>query len=255
MKRYCTGLGILIVFQLTVSGQTFQDCLLQTTQQHIKKPYLVNSLETNQTESLIVREDGFDCVTFVEYTAGTCLQKTTLSQFEFETILTKLRYRNGKIDGYGSRIHYFSEWLIQAEKMGIGKNISKELGGRSRNKEINFMSLNQNFYPSLTEKKVLDTVMNVEKMLSATSIQYIPSHKILDMMYELKTGDLIAFTSRKKGLDIHHTGWIVLIKDQPHILHASQSEKRVEISGKNIFNFVNSSLQTDGIIVFRFNSR
>lgn len=255
LKFYITVLILPTLLHQWAYSQSFQDCLLQTTQKHIGKPYLINSLETNQVESLVVIEDGFDCVTFVEYTAATCLKTTIWPTLPFDSILTKLRYRNGRIDGYGSRIHYFSEWLLQAEKMGLGSNISKSLSGKSRSKEINFMSRNANYYPLMADKMVSDMIINTEKQLSSVSFDYIPSHKILDMMYRLKTGDLVAFTSRKNGLDIHHVGWIILINDQPHILHASQSGKVVEVSNKNIYNFVKSSLQTDGIMVFRFKSR
>jgi hypothetical protein len=45
-------------------------------------------------------------------------------------LLQQIRYRNGQIQGYPSRLHYFSEWLYENEKRGFLQVITKQLGGK-----------------------------------------------------------------------------------------------------------------------------
>jgi hypothetical protein len=61
---------------------------------------------------------GLDCFTFDENVLALYLtkKKNSNSYTDFQNILTELRYRNSKIDGYASRLHYFVEWSRQAEK-------------------------------------------------------------------------------------------------------------------------------------------
>ena len=78
-------------------------------------PYVANTLEMDGEEELVINCDEVDCTTFVEYVMA--LAKTPeqangdISETAFAENLTKIRYRNGKIDGYTSRLHYVSDWI------------------------------------------------------------------------------------------------------------------------------------------------
>lgn len=80
-------------------------------QKFIGVPYAAHTLE-GSPEQLTVRLDSLDCTTFVEtvlalsYTAG----ERRSSWRDFVYNLERLRYRNGRIDGYPSRLHYISDW-------------------------------------------------------------------------------------------------------------------------------------------------
>ena len=63
--------------------------------------------------------------------------------------LLQLRYRNGIVDGYSSRIHYTSEWILQAEDLGLAKEISCSAGSIPLIQEISYMSTHANQYPAL----------------------------------------------------------------------------------------------------------
>src|SRR5262245_4452684 len=85
----------------------------------LKTPYLAHSLEAPGPEALVMNLRGLDCVTFVENTLALS-RCTKLGQYNYEQDrmqLQLIRYRGGKIDGYPSRLHYFSDWIFDnAEK-------------------------------------------------------------------------------------------------------------------------------------------
>jgi hypothetical protein len=64
-----------------------------------------------------------------------------------------LRYRDGKIDGYPSRLHYTTDYWFNGEKKGILKVVTKEIFGENNVKEIpkpiNFMTKHRDSYKHL----------------------------------------------------------------------------------------------------------
>ncbi len=85
------------------------------------KPYLAGTLETKKAEHLIVNLRKFDCVTFVEslVTLVWCLRSQEKSFGTFQRLLRKIRYRQGRLQGYPSRLHYFADWIQDNQKKGI----------------------------------------------------------------------------------------------------------------------------------------
>jgi len=69
-------------------------------------------------EKLIVNVSAFDCTTFVEtvLALARCAVVGKCSNHEFRKHLKSIRYGNGKISGYSSRLHYFTDWLRDNEK-------------------------------------------------------------------------------------------------------------------------------------------
>ncbi len=90
-------------------------------------PYVARSLEQPGEEHLVVNLLGLDCVTFVENTLALSrcvkLEKQTFDDYRQQ--LQLIRYRGGIIDGYPSRLHYFSDWIDDNETKHVVTNISK----------------------------------------------------------------------------------------------------------------------------------
>ena len=88
-------------------------------------PYAGGTLDTCLNENLIINLHAFDCTTFVEtvLALATTKQKNQKSTKDFAQTLQYIRYRNGVINGYTSRLHYFSDWILN----NIQKNIVKEI--------------------------------------------------------------------------------------------------------------------------------
>ena len=114
-------------------------------------PYGTGTLETEGAERLVVNLRELDCFTFVENVVVLALvSKSRQKSFEvFCRLLRKTRYRQGRLQGYASRLHYFSDWIHDNEKKGIIKDVTAEIGGRPWRKTVNFMTTHPDLYPAL----------------------------------------------------------------------------------------------------------
>ena len=83
-------------------------------------PYSAGSLEKT-AEHLIVNLRECDCVTFVENVVALALliESEQKSFHTFRKLVQKIRYRQGRLQGYSSRLHYFSDWIHDNQRKGI----------------------------------------------------------------------------------------------------------------------------------------
>lgn len=230
---------------------SLSELMLKQAVQHIGKPYLANPLDAKREESLVTRMDSFDCVTFIEDILSKSLGAFVGHPDVSDSFLLTLRYREGRIEGYESRIHYISEWLMQAEKNGYGKNISELLQGKTRQKKINFMSEHLSMYPKLHSKKILDAIRNSEANLSKMPVTYIPKPMVKNIEDQLLPGDILAFTTNVPGLDIIHTAIIFKVNSHAQMIHASSKNKKIEVSELSVHRWMDENKNCDGLIVFR----
>jgi len=93
-------------------------------------PYVEHTLE-EEPENLVVNLREFDCTTFAEncLAISRTIKSGTLSYEQFTSELRGIRYRKGRVDGYASRIHYFSDWIYLSNQKQLIRDVSKELGG------------------------------------------------------------------------------------------------------------------------------
>jgi len=195
------------------------------------RPYLEGTLDEPASETLVVRLDGFDCVTFVEtmmaMARGAAAGDTTYAGFARR--LAEQRYRNGTLDGYCGRLHYFSEWLLDNEERGLVRVLDDELGGRPLADTIHFMSTHRSAYDRFaTNDSLHDCVKDMEARLSerlrAAPLRYIPQDSIQAVYDQLRAGDIVASVTSIGGLDVTHTGLVYAHDDGGRgLLHASLS--------------------------------
>lgn len=216
-------------------------------------PYIGKTLEVHENEKLVINLKGFDCTTYVENVlAFSLLLEKEADEFEaFGSILRNIRYRDGELKGYSSRLHYFSEWLKNNEVKGLLRNISCELGGVKFRKEINFMTSHRKLYPGLEDNRSFEEVRITEARLSESELCYIPKNQIADVESRLADGDIIALATSIKGLDVTHTGFAHRKADgHIYLLHASVSGQ-VEISEKPLSEYLEGIKNNVGILVAR----
>ena len=84
-------------------------------------PYVASTLEINHTERLIVNLHQLDCTTFVETVLALALTTSqgSVKWNDYCANLLKIRYKNGVINGYPSRNHYFLWWIESNRSQGI----------------------------------------------------------------------------------------------------------------------------------------
>lgn len=218
--------------------------------------YVAKTLEIGETESLVVNLHGLDCTTFVENVlAFSLLLKNEQSSFDdFTKTLETIRYKDGKLDGYASRLHYFSEWIANNESKGLLTDITKEIGGKEITKPINFMSTHRDLYPFLSDDSNFEKIKASENYLNDQAICILAQEDILGNEHLIKSGDIIALTTSIKGLDITHTGIATREKDgRIHLLHAS-TVGEVVVSKLPLIDYLKKVKNNTGIMVARVSS-
>ncbi len=216
-------------------------------------PYVGQTLEIHKDEKLVINLREFDCTTYVENVlAFSLLLKKEADEFEaFGSILQNIRYRDGDLEGYSSRLHYFSDWLNNNEEKGLVRNISCELGGVKFEKKIDFMTTHRKLYPGLKDDQSFENVQITEQGLSRSELCYIPKDQIRSVEMKLEDGDIIALATSIEGLDVTHTGFAYRkANGRIYLLHASSSGQ-VEISKKPLTKYLEGIKNNIGILVAR----
>lgn len=202
--------------------------------------YAPATLELAGDESLVVNLEEFDCVTFVENVLALArfirlarpgiLDSETETQALYRRILTEIRYRGGRVDGYASRLHYFTDWILDNEGKGLVREITADLGGVEDSRAVDFMSEHAEAYRQLSNPSSLSAIREREVFLSGLTRYRIPEEEISARSAGIRDGDIVAITSTVDGLDVAHTGFAVWEGDALHLLHAPLVGESVEVS-------------------------
>lgn len=216
-------------------------------------PYIAHTLETSP-EQLVVNLREMDCTTFAEncLAIAKTIQKGPNTFAKFASELKNIRYRSGKIQGYASRLHYFSDWIYDNQKKGFVKDISKDIANTTYNKVVNFMSSHPNNYKQLTDSSQLVQIIEMqEKEIFERTMYYIPESKISEIENQLEEGDIVGITTNIAGLDIAHVGMLIRVDGHMHLLHASSLGEKVIISKETLQEYLLNSKSATGIMVAR----
>ncbi|MGA2331824.1 MAG: N-acetylmuramoyl-L-alanine amidase-like domain-containing protein [Syntrophales bacterium] len=216
-------------------------------------PYASHTLEREGRETLVINLREFDCFTFVEnVVALSGLISEGKPHFRsYAAQLKKIRYRNGILKGYSSRLHYFSDWLYDNERKGIVADITGRSGGKPFRKNFNFMTRHREEYPALSMEKSYREMIAVEKRLSRRLLHHLPKTPLGKSRDAVENGDLIAVTTDIEGLDVIHVGLAVRLRSRIHLLHASEVEKRVVISDLTLHQYLSRRKIMTGIVIGR----
>ncbi len=155
------------------------------------------------------------------------------------------------MQGYSSRLHYFSDWIHDNQKKGIVRDVTAEIGGRPFRKTINFMTTHPDLYPPLKDAANLRRMKSVERTISRRSLYFIPKKIVRTLEDRIHDGDLIAITTNTEGLDVQHVGLAVRVKNRIHLLHASSAERKVVLSKQTLYRYLMQSRARSGIMVAR----
>ena len=218
-------------------------------------PYVGGTLEQSKEEELIVNLHEVDCMTLVEYclAMSRAVQLSSPDWESFKTELRKIRYRNGLINGYVSRLHYATDWIHDNVGKGIFEDVTHALGGRKYIVNVHFMSENPEKYKHLANDTVaVQQIAQIEKEINARSNYfYIPKKEIATHQSLIKSGDIICFTTSIAGLDVSHLSIAYWNKNQLTFIHASSTAKKVIINPESLVEYCNAVRSCTGIMVLR----
>ena len=225
----------------------------------IGTPYKSGTLE-GSPEALTVNLEEMDCTTFVETVVALALtvENHRCSWIDFLDMLETIRYRNGYADGYASRLHYISDWVITNTHRGYIKDVTDRIPQSDvQIKTLDFMSRNRSKYPALSDSATFEGIKNMEVGYRSHRFPYIKSARLSSkpIINALKGGDIVALTTKTNGLDVNHVGILVIEKDGPHLLHASSKEGKVVIDKLPLTEYMRKAHQLTGIRVLRLQTQ
>ena len=236
-------------------SKTIGDVIAIIGKSFIGTDYKASTLEMEGDERLVINLSGLDCTTFLENVLvfSRLIKKDASSFDNYLKELTFIRYRNGIINQYPSRLHYFTDWIFDNVEKNVIKDITKELGGIAVNFHINFMSSHVALYKQLKENpSFVPLIRTNEDSINSRTYYYIPKNKVSSIEEEFLDGDIIAFTTSVKGLDIDHVGIAVRGLDQRvHLLHAPQVNNKVHITKEPLSDYIINLKKHTGILVLR----
>ena len=188
-----------------------------------------------------------------------CAKNNDRNYTAFKKYLRQLRYRQGVIKGYPSRLHYFTDWIEDKTDMGFVHEIQQSTAPFTavQTVKVNYMSQHPQSYLSLkAHPEYIEEIALQEKNLSGRRYHFIPKYMVKNtkvMRKIVRDGDIIAITCSKPGLDIAHLGFAVWRKDGLHLLNASQIHKRVIEEPMTLGKYLSKHSSHTGIRIIRLN--
>jgi hypothetical protein len=221
--------------------------------QFIGAKYQAGLLDKTPKETLFVSLQNFDCLLLVETVLALAknIYQQDYSYRSFTAQIQNERYRDGKLNNYCSRLHYFSEWIEDNQRRGNVINITPKLGGVTLPKKLNYMSNHWDKYPAIVRTpENYRCIVQMEKNLMEIDINYIPQKEINKIYPQLQTGDIIGVATNINGLDVTHTGFVDRNnRNKIGFLHASPAGK-VTIA-PDLKTYVDKVKNAIGIVIVR----
>ena len=248
------------------------ELVVEIAKQFLGTPYVASTLEETP-EQLRVFLDKTDCILFVEMCS--CFALTVKGLRLYQAVesevcqngypyvrkdnpsyallcdnIRNMRYRFGIVDGYASRIHYTSEWIMQNRNNCVLREYTKSLG-EEYDQQFFFMTSHRDRYKQLADTVQFREIQEVERFLDTQAPYYYISQERLrqpEVMSQIKSGDIVCFVSKQgNGIDIAHVSIAYEVDGEMHFIHASYSAKKVIVESKTLADYA-----TNGIRVCRF---
>lgn len=230
--------------------------LLEAAKLFLGTPYVGGTLDKEKEEQLTVNSGELDCTTLVEVSLAMALTASE-NKKDFNSFcnnLQKIRYRGGECQGYASRLHYFSWWATDGEKKGIMHELNGKTFSGKQMLNLNFMSNNPDKYMQLQGDSILTAIIAThERPFRQKTTSYLPKSMLKNGKKSLpiRDGDIIAFVTTIKGLDVTHMGIAVWLSGKLHMLHASSKEKKVILDKVSLHDYLAPRKSCPGIRVIR----
>ncbi|MBQ1178743.1 MAG: DUF1460 domain-containing protein [Bacteroidaceae bacterium] len=246
---------IKILLSLCLLGMPSEG-ILDVAKSYLGVPYVAGTLETDGAERLIINEDSVDCTTFVELSVARWLAMQG-DEPDFAEQVRRMRYRGGVVDGYLSRLHYFTDWVAENTRRGIWRELTPEDDNHlwvTDTLELSFMSEHPQSYPYLKANAwAVDSIRAIEQRYASYPIRYINKEHLNLTQAELpiRDGDVLALVTTIEGLDVTHLGFAVWKGETLHLMHASMTHGKVVMDERPLYEYLKSRKHCPGIRVIR----
>jgi len=200
--------------------------------------YLLTGGMPPAAEPLALSLTRFDCVTLVESCLAVGRAAAAIGEPSWEAFaahVERMRYRGGIREGYGSRLHYFSEWIRDGAARGLVQDLGADLGG-----------------PALARDEVFSEIAAMERRLDGQARWVVPVARLDAVGPQLASGDVLAFATSMDGLDVTHAA--LAYRDGAgtlRVLHAPLSGGVVEVTAATLAEYVGAIRRCTGVLVAR----
>jgi hypothetical protein len=218
-------------------------CMIGAAQFLMGTVYVPGTLDRSESESLVVNLRELDCLTFVEncLALSRALHCPDPDMAVFRRELCRIRYRDGVIAGYASRLHYGSDWAFDNVRRGVLEDTTAAIGGQETRFDVHFLS----------DKQHRPDMQAIERQISARKYWFVAKSQIRRCEGAIGNGDIVCFTTNKAGLDIAHLGIASWREARLMFIHASSDAGRVVLSQEDVAEYCERISTDTGIIVLR----
>ena len=259
------SIKVVSLLKVAKTARADENRIIYFAKQFLGVPYVGHTLENGNSEHLIVNLHELDCTTFVEtvFALALCDKNDTRTFKDYCDNLTLIRYRNGKMTDYTSRLHYFTWWVTDNEKLGLIRDIAPSIKEDAKSPftgvqtiNVNYMSKHPSLYKQLKNHPDFTPVIKMyEDLSNGKRYRYIPkknlSWKQSSSLGIVHSGDIVAMLTDSDGLDTRHIGIAYWQDGQLHLLHASSLYHKVIISKETFYEYEAKQTKHTGIRVFR----
>lgn len=234
-----------------------QAMVLPMAELFIGTPYREDPLGEGDDTRVAICLDGMDCITFVETAIALAMTvgEGRSSWRDFAYNLEQTRYRGGRASGYPSRLHYFTDKALDCGRRGLLTEVTDRVISRADHlvKSLDWMTSHRSDYPALADSATFAAVKAIESGYHGHRSPYIKSGRVGEAA--LRSGDIVAFTTSRPGLDVAHAGIIKMVKGRPVLLHASSAAGKVTLEERPLADYLRRNRSLTGIRVFRLPAR
>ncbi len=237
------------------------DLMVLAARRLLGQEYVAGTQEGRE-ERLRIFLTRTDCILYAE----TCLALTRTVQrcgrdATFEDLAQSLRasrYRDGVVDGYPSRLHYTTEWIVQGVREGLFNDITGELGGVPDRRRICFMTSHPDSYAPLKGESEYargnrERIARIEEAVSAMPRLYVPKADLPGVEEQIRNGDLLCFATSIDGLDYSHV--VIAWREKPDgplgFIHASSAAGKVIVEPRSLQAYLAANRRITGVTVLR----
>lgn len=231
---------------------------LYFARQFIGSPYVAHTLEVSDPERIVVNLREFDCTTFLETSLALWLTyKQGNNTFEdFVAQLERIRYQDGQMAGYPSRLHYFSQWIDSNTKQGLIQEVTAHYPHtQPQHLNLYYMSAKPQLYKILkANPHFVPQIKAHEQRYKGRIVRYIPKSELnkSKTTLQIEEGDIVVFVTKKLGLDTSHLSFATWHKDgKLHALNASSLRKAVVDEHKSLYDYLLPQNSVIGIRVVK----
>lgn len=168
-----------------------------------------------------------------------CLAAAKTSALNFRRVsdffeaFTGVDCRKGEYDGFTSRFHYGSDWIMDNIYRGNFKELTETYSGGAtfRTKSLDYVTRNRGLYPELADSVTFERMRMIEMGYRTHKIPHLKKETVNRkwLAEDIRQGDILVLLSGRQDYDVYDIGVVVIHEDGPHLLHLDPVTRTVVV--------------------------